>query len=62
MAARTPQQIAALVESEKSRTQELRDRFDEDYGLYRLNPFKGLDREDGLDPCLLYTSPSPRDS
>ena len=63
MAARTPQQIAALVESEKSRTQELRDRFDEDYGLYRLNPFKGLDREDGLDPedgYSHYTSNEPQ--
>jgi hypothetical protein len=46
---RKPEDIVSAVTVEHGRTSELRDRFDEDYRLYRLEEFKGVDREDGLD-------------
>ena len=63
MTLKTPEEIASAVEAEHRRTIELRDRFDEDYSLYRLDPFTGLDREDGLDPedgYMHYTSSEPQ--
>tara|TARA_R100000093_G_scaffold18520_2_gene10828 strand:- start:160 stop:2049 length:1890 start_codon:yes stop_codon:yes gene_type:complete len=60
---RKPEDIAAAVEVMDDRTRELRDRFEEDYSLYRLDPFTGVDRDDGWDPeegYAHYTSNEPQ--
>ena len=60
---RKPQDIIAAVDAEYRRTSELRDRFDEDFSLYRLEPFPGLGREDGQDSeegYMHYTSSEPQ--
>ena len=60
---RKPQDIIAAVDAEYRRTSELRDRFDEDFSLYRLEPFPGLGREDGEDSeegYMHYTSSEPQ--
>lgn len=60
---RKPADIIAAVESEENRTRELRDRFEDDFSRYRLDPFTGNDRDDGLDPeegYAHYTSNEPQ--
>jgi hypothetical protein len=59
---RTPEEISEAVQSHYNATEELRNRMDEDYALYRLEPFKGLeltdtDTEEGY---AHYTSNEPQ--
>ena len=63
MAKRTPNEIIALVEAEEGRTKELRNRFNEDFSLYRLDSFKGLEHENEIDTeegYAHYTSNEPQ--
>ena len=63
MAKRTPSEIIALVEAEDGRTKELRNRFNEDFSLYRLDSFKGLEHENEIDTeegYAHYTSNEPQ--
>ena len=54
---RKPAEIYALVEAHRSRTYNLRKRYEEDYALYRLEPFgEGADGDD----YEHYTSSGPR--
>jgi len=60
---RKPEDIIAAVEVEHGRTSRLRDRFEEDFALYRLEPFKGIDQENESDTeegYAHYTSNEPQ--
>ena len=63
MALRSPQEISGAVELQDDLTAELRVRFDEDYSLYRLDPFNGIERDDGVESeegYAHYTSSEPQ--
>ena len=63
MALRSPQEISGAVELQDDLTAELRVRFDEDYSLYRLDPFNGVERDDGVESeegYAHYTSSEPQ--
>ena len=63
MAIRKPEEIAAAVEVQHDLTHELRVRFDEDYSLYRLDGFNGMERDNGVESeegYAHYTSSEPQ--